>query len=129
MVSLQGNTGVYLQYAYARIQSILRKAPARSTDAAMSTRLPMEPAERRLGMLLDGLDSALALVREHYEPHRLCGYLYALAQAFTDFYEACPVLRAPSEDIAANRIAICRLTGSTLRLGLELLGIAAPDRL
>jgi len=129
MVSLQGNTGVYLQYAYARIQSILRKAPARSTDAAMSTRLPMEPAERRLGMLLDGLDSALASVREHYEPHRLCGYLYALAQAFTDFYEACPVLRAPSEDIAANRIAICRLTGSTLRLGLELLGIAAPDRL
>ena len=129
MISLQGNTGVYLQYAYARIQSILRKAPAPITDAAITTRLPMEPAERRLGMLLDGLDSALASVREHYEPHRLCGYLYALAQAFTDFYEACPVLRAPSEDIAANRIAICRLTGSTLRLGLELLGIAAPDRL
>jgi arginyl-tRNA synthetase len=129
MVSLQGNTGVYLQYAHARIQSILRKAPAPSTDAAISTRLPMEPAERRLALLLDGLDSALASVREHYEPHRLCGYLYALAQAFTDFYEACPVLRAPGEDIAANRIAICQLTGGTLRLGLELLGIAAPDRL
>jgi arginyl-tRNA synthetase len=129
MVSLQGNTGVYLQYAHARIQSILRKAPAPITTAAIGTRLPMEPAERRLGMLLDGLDSALAAVREHYEPHRLCGYLYALAQAFTDFYEACPVLRAPSEDIAANRVAICQLTGGTLKLGLGLLGIAAPDRL
>jgi arginyl-tRNA synthetase len=129
MVSLQGNTGVYLQYAHARIQSILRKAPASIGTAAVSTRLPLEPAERRLGMLLDGLDGALAAVREHYEPHRLCGYLYALAQAFTDFYEACPVLRAPSEDTMANRIAICQLTGDTLRLGLELLGIAAPDRL
>jgi arginyl-tRNA synthetase len=129
MVSLQGNTGVYLQYAYARIQSILRKAPAPISAAAISTRPSLEPAERRLGLLLDGLDSALASVREHYEPHRLCGYLYALAQAFTDFYEACPVLRAPSEDIAANRIAICQLTGGTLELGLELLGIAAPDRL
>jgi arginyl-tRNA synthetase len=129
MVSLQGNTGVYLQYAYARIQSILRKAPLSGTQAAISSRLPMEPAERKLGLLLDGLDSALASVREHDEPHRLCGYLYAVAQAFSDFYEACPVLRAPRADIAANRIAICQLTGGTLKLGLDLLGIAAPDRL
>jgi arginyl-tRNA synthetase len=129
MVSLQGNTGVYLQYAYARIQSILRKAPSSAMAAPIGTHLPMEPAERQLGMLLDGLDSALASVREQYEPHRLCGYLYALAQAFTDFYEACPVLRAPSEDVVASRVALCQLTGDTLSLGLELLGIAAPDRL
>lgn len=128
MVSLQGNTGVYLQYAHARINSILRKAPA-GTPTAISAGLPLEPAERKLAMLLDGLDEALGTVRENYEPHRLCGYLYTLAQAFTDFYEACPVLRAPTDDVMANRIVLCQLTGGTLKLGLELLGIPAPDQL
>jgi arginyl-tRNA synthetase len=128
MVSLQGNTGVYLQYAHARIQSILRKAPV-GASSAFSTRLPLAPEERRLAILLDGLDEALAAVRENYEPHRLCGYLYSVAQAFTDFYEACPVLKAPTEELTANRIALCQLTGKTLKLGLELLGIAVPDQL
>jgi arginyl-tRNA synthetase len=128
MVSLQGNTGVYLQYAHARIQSILRKVPA-GAPTAITASLRLEPAERRLAMLLDGFDEALSTVRENYEPHRLCGYLHTLAQAFTDFYEACPVLKAPAAEVTANRIALCQLTGSTLKLGLELLGIAAPDRL
>ena len=128
MLSLQGNTGVYLQYAHARIQSILRKAPA-GVPAAISSGLPLEPAERRLALLLDGLDEVLGSVRESYEPHRLCVYLYTVAQAFTDFYEACPVLKAATEELVANRVALCRLTGSTLELGLGLLGIAAPDRL
>lgn len=86
MVSLQGNTGVYLQYAYARVQSILRRAPD-GLPGAISVGLPFEPAERRLAMLLDGLDEALTAVRENSEPHRLCNYLYSLAQAFTEFYE------------------------------------------
>jgi arginyl-tRNA synthetase len=128
MVSLQGNTGVYLQYAHARIRSILRKAPA-GASTTITTGLPFEPAERRLAILLDGLDEALGTVREHYEPHRLCGYLYSVAQAFTDFYEACPVLKAPTEELAANRLALCQLTGDTLKLGLGLLGVAAPERL
>jgi arginyl-tRNA synthetase len=128
MVSLHGNTGVYLQYAHARIASILRKLPA-GAPAPISAAVPLEPAERRLALLLDGLDEVLGAVRQNYEPHRLCSYLYSLAQAFTDFYEACPVLKAPTEELAGNHVALCRLTGSTLRLGLELLGIAAPDRL
>jgi arginyl-tRNA synthetase len=128
MVSLLGNTGVYLQYAHARIQSILRRVPA-GTTTVISTGLPLEPAERRLAMLLDGLDEALAAVRANYEPHRLGAYLYSVAQAFTDFYEACPVLKAATEDLVANRIALCQLTGGTLKLGLGLLGIAAPDQL
>jgi arginyl-tRNA synthetase len=128
MVSLQGNTGVYLQYAHARIQSILGKAPA-IVRRDIDTGVPLEPAERRLAMLLDSFGDILASVRETYEPHRLCSYLFGFAQAFTDFYESCPVLRAPTPAIAGNRIAICQLTGDTLNLGLELLGIAAPDRL
>jgi arginyl-tRNA synthetase len=128
MVSLQGNTGVYLQYAYARIRSILRKVP---TDAPIniSVGLPFAPAERRLALLLDGFDEALDTVRVNNEPHRLCAYLFSLAQSFTEFYEACPVLKASTEELAANRIALCQLTGATLKLGLELLGISAPDRL
>jgi arginyl-tRNA synthetase len=90
---------------------------------------PLEPAERRLTMLLDELSAVLASVEEGFEPHRLCGYLYTLAQTFTDFYESCPVLRAPTDVIRDKRLAICQLTGDTLKLGLELLGIAAPDRL
>jgi arginyl-tRNA synthetase len=129
MVSLQGNTGVYLQYAHARIRSILRKLPADASPIAVDVTVPLEPAERRLAMLLDDFSTVVASVEEAFEPHRLCGYLYTLAQAFTDFYEACPVLRAPTETIRNNRVAICQLTGDTLKLGLELLGIAAPDRL
>jgi arginyl-tRNA synthetase len=128
MVSLQGNTGVYLQYAHARIRSILRKAPAGSVSSAVDQRVPLEPAERALALHLDELSVVIDTVAETLEPHRLAGYLYALAQAFTDFYDACPVLRAP-DPVRTNRIALCRLTGDTLRLGLDLLGIATPDQL
>jgi arginyl-tRNA synthetase len=129
MVSLHGNTSVYLQYAHARIQSILRKLPADAADATMHTGLALEPAERRLALRLDDLGATLAAVAEYFEPHRLATYLHGLAQTFSDFYEACPVLKAPSEDVRDNRVVLCRLTSDTLKLGLELLGIAAPDQL
>jgi len=80
-------------------------------------------------MLLDEMSAVIASVEETLEPHRLCGYLYSLAQAFADFYEACPVLKAPTEAIRNNRVAMCQVAGDTLKLGLGLLGIAAPDRL
>ncbi|APU15258.1 arginine--tRNA ligase [Actinoalloteichus fjordicus] len=130
MVSLNGNTGVYLQYAHARIRSLLRRGEAQhSASAVLDTDVALEPAERALLIHLDELSSVLDTVVETYEPHRLCAYLYALAQAFTTFYEACPVLRAPNDTIRANRLAIAQATGDTLKLGLGLLGIAAPDRL
>lgn len=128
MVSLQGNTGVYLQYAHARIRSILRKLPE-GTPTKVDPDAPLELAERRLALLLDECGAVIATVQDTLEPHRLAGYLYALAQAFTDFYDACPVLRAPTDAIRGNRAALCRLTGDTLRLGLGLLGIATPDQL
>jgi arginyl-tRNA synthetase len=127
MVSFTGNTGVYLQYAHTRIGSILRKAPA---DAAgIDPSLPLLPAERALALALDAFPDTLAEVGQTLEPHRLCGYLFTLAKAFTDFYEACPVLAADTAAVRGNRLALCRLTAHTLRHGLNLLGIAAPDRL
>jgi arginyl-tRNA synthetase len=126
MVSFNGNTGVYLQYAHTRICSILRKAGDASTD--VDPALPLHPAERGLILAADAFGDVLIEVGRVLEPHRLCGHLYELAKAFTDFYEACPVLAA-DEPVRANRIALCRLSARTLRQGLNLLGIAAPERM
>ena len=128
MVSLHGNTSVYLQYAHARIHSILRKLPE-GTDARVHTDLQLEPAERKLALHLDDFGATLASVTENFEPHRLASYLYALAQTFSDFYENCPVVKAPTDQVRENRAALVRLTGQTLKLGLELLGISAPEQL
>jgi arginyl-tRNA synthetase len=124
MVSLTGNTSVYLQYAHARIRSILRNAGAH--DHAVDPAVPPHPAERALAIAVDGLAATLAEVADTCEPHRLCAYLYDLARAFTTFYEACPVLRA-DEPVLGNRLVLCDRAAATLRLGLSLLGIAAPD--
>ena len=128
MVSLNGDTSVYLQYANARIQSILRKAPGGVLPCA-HRELALEPAERALALLLDGFGDVLLSVQESCEPHRLCGYLYELASVFAGFYEHCPVLKAPDHRVLENRLLLCRLTGLTLERGMGLLGIAAPDRL
>jgi arginyl-tRNA synthetase len=126
MVSLTGNTSVYLQYAHARIRSILRKAGDGPTS--VDPQLPMHPAERALVLALDELDAVLRDVAATSEPHRLCTYLFDTAKAFTDFYENCPVLSA-EPDVRANRLALCRLAAATLHEGLSLLGIGAPERM
>lgn len=131
MVATTGNTGVYLQYAHARLQSILRKAVG-SLDAVgqrvVDATLPLHPAERALALTLDEFEASLRDVADTLEPHRLCGYLYDLATTFTRFYDACPVAKADGT-VRTNRIALCELTGSTLATGLGLLGIDAPERM
>jgi arginyl-tRNA synthetase len=132
MVALNGNTGVYLQYAHARVRSILARAaaadmPGHAVEVAPDA--PLHPAERALILQLDAFGAVLAEVAAELEPHRLCGYLFALAKAFTDFYGACPVLKAESAELRGNRLALCALTGDTLAQGLELLGLQAPARM
>ncbi|MFE3322008.1 arginine--tRNA ligase [Nocardia sp. NPDC059195] len=127
MTTLNGNTGVYLQYAHARVCSILRKADA-ATPAVIDIAGPLEPAERELALCLDGDGTVLVEVAHTLEPHRLAGYLYDLARAYTGFYDSCPVISA-DEPIRSNRIALCQLTARTLELGLGQLGIAAPQRM
>jgi arginyl-tRNA synthetase len=129
MVSLHGDTSVYIQYAYARTRSIFRKAGADQRPVA-HPELPLAPAERALGLHLDAFGDILAEVAEVYEPHRLASYLYQLASLFTTFYEQCPVLTAeggPAE--VENRLFLCELTARTLQQGLALLGIRTPERL
>jgi arginyl-tRNA synthetase len=130
MVSFNGNTGVYLQYAHTRIRSILRRLPdGGETPATVDVTAPLAPAERALALLTDQFAATLVEVAATLEPHRLCGYLFSLAKAFTEFYEACPVLNAETQRVRANRVALCQLTGATLAEGLRLLGIATPDRM
>ncbi|PUB24362.1 arginyl-tRNA synthetase [Promicromonospora sp. AC04] len=143
MVATTGNTGVYLQYAHARVRSILRKAsaaapaqlePMAAGSAAANVMpvditLPAHPTEKALALILDAFDATLRDVALALEPHRLCGYLYDVATAFTRFYDACPVMKADDDAVRANRLALCDLTGQTLATGLDLLGIRAPQRM
>jgi arginyl-tRNA synthetase len=95
----------------------------------VDTTLPAHPAEKGLALTLDAFGAAVHDVGVTLEPHRLCGYLYYVATAFTKFYDACPVLKAPDDAVRSNRVALCDLTGQTLATGLDLLGIRAPQRM
>ncbi|MFD4522822.1 arginine--tRNA ligase [Streptomyces sp. NPDC058470] len=128
MVSLNGDTSVYLQYAYARIQSILRKAGEARPVA--HPELELVSAERELGLHLDRFGETLAEVAAGYEPHKLASYLYQLASLLTTFYDKCQVLSDdnPSE-LVENRLFLVDLTARTLQQGMALLGIRTPERL
>ncbi|GAQ67628.1 arginine--tRNA ligase [Streptomyces scabiei] len=127
MVSLNGDTSVYLQYAYARIQSILRKAG--EAGPAAHPELELAPAERALGLHLDQFGETVAEVAESYEPHKLAAYLFKLATLLTSFYDQCPVLKAESPAQVENRLFLVDLTARTLHRGMALLGIRTPDKL
>ncbi|MGW1542473.1 arginine--tRNA ligase [Streptomyces sp. NPDC002309] len=127
MVSLNGDTSVYLQYAYARIQSILRKAG--ETRPAPHPELDLHEAERALGLHLDAFAETVAEAASEYAPHKMTAYLYQLASLYTSFYDKCPVLKAESPAQVENRLFLCDLTARTLQQGMALLGIRTPERL
>lgn len=128
MVSLNGDTSVYLQYAYARIQSIKRRAGERRPAA--HPELALAPAERALGLHLDQFGEVLGEVAASYEPHKLAAYLYQLASHLTTFYDQCHVLSEDnSPEVVENRLFLVDLTGRTLHQGMALLGIRTPERL
>jgi arginyl-tRNA synthetase len=129
MLAFEGNTGPYLQYAHARICSIFRRAEVdRAAVRSVEPQLDL-PQERALALKLLAFDGALAETLERYAPHRLCTYLFELAQDFTAFYEACPILRADNDEQRTSRLALADLTARVLAGGLDLLGIAAPERM
>ncbi|KAA0935718.1 arginine--tRNA ligase [Streptomyces apricus] len=128
MVSLNGDTSVYLQYAYARIRSILRKAG--DARPLAHPELALEPTERALGLHLDQFGELLLDVAAGYEPHKLAAYLYQLASHLTTFYDQCQVLSdANPKEVVENRLFLVDLTARTLHQGMALLGIRTPDRL
>jgi arginyl-tRNA synthetase len=128
MLAFEGNTAPYLQYAHARIRSIFRRG---NTDVPAPGHAPVlaEPAERELALSLLGFGDAVTSSLASWSPSRLCTYLYELATTFTGFYETCPVLKAPSDELRKSRLALSDLTARVLAQGLGLLGIAAPDQM
>lgn len=127
MLAMDGNTSVYLQYANARVRSVLRRAggaPPAGTQVLLE-----DPTERALALKLAQLPTAVEAAIAHLQPHRLCTYLYEAAVAFSNFYERCPILGAESDEVRASRLMLSELTSRVLVLGLGLLGIEAPERL
>jgi arginyl-tRNA synthetase len=128
MISFRGNTGPYLQYATARIQSIFRRA-AEVEPAGGATLTVTAAPERALALKLLGYGAVVASAGASAEPHRLCAYLFEVASLFTTFYEECPVLKAEPESLRASRLALCALTRDVLTTGLGLLGVPVPERM
>ncbi|MGA0152288.1 MAG: arginine--tRNA ligase [Ilumatobacteraceae bacterium] len=128
MLSFDGNTAPYLQYAHARICSIFRRAEIDRTSLRNREPSIVEPQERALALAVLGFDSAVADTLEKYSPHRLCTYLYDLATSFTSFYEHCPVLKA-DEATRLSRLVMCDVTARVMATGLGLLGIDAPEQM
>jgi arginyl-tRNA synthetase len=131
MLATKGNTATYMQYAYARVQSIFRKG-AEQPEAIRAQAPPLtlsHPAERALGLALLRFPEAVADVVDDYCPNKLTAYLWELANCFSTFFEECPVLKAPTPPLRTSRLALCDLTARVIRQGLALLGIGVCPKM
>jgi arginyl-tRNA synthetase len=129
MLSFEGNTAPYLQYAHARICSIFRKISIQREDFANNKISITNDNESSLSRTLIGFSVAIDESINNYAPHRLAVYLHKLAQEFASFYENCPVLVIDDKSTMNSRLALCSLTARTLSTGLNLLGIASPEKM
>ncbi len=127
-LKLDGESGPYIQYAYARIQSVLRKF--QSSDAINSSGEHLHhSAELQLTVLLGQLNSIVAQAVETYRPNVLCNYLYEVAKQFSQFYHECPIGQAKTEGLKQDRLMVAAAAARVLKEGLSLLGIPVPARM
>ena len=128
MLSMDGNTAPYMQYAYARVKSIFRKGGLDESQAAGEIVLT-EPAETNLAVKLAQLPETVQAVAVECLPNLLCAYLFDLAGAYMTFYEACPVLKADCPQARTSRLMLCLLTARTIKTGLQMLGIDTLEQM
>ena len=129
MLSFEGNTAPYMQYAYTRIRSIFNKADVNPTALAEAKIQLSDEKERALAIKLLQFEEAVQTVGKEGTPHVLCAYLYELAGVFSSFYEHCPILNAEDENVKLSRLKLASLTEKTLKQGLELLGIKTIEKM
>ena len=130
MVSFEGDTGPYLQYAHARIAGILGKALDAAAHAPPRPTITVaEPAERQLALALLRYPQVVRDVAQHLDPSRLCAYLHGLATTYNGFYQQCPVLKCEDPALRASRLRLCAISKHVMKDGLGLLGITAPERM
>ena len=129
MLSFEGNTAPYLQYAYTRISSIFRKAEINPKTLSASIDI-IESQEKALALKLIQFEEVIDQVALDCYPHTLCTYLYELASAFMTFYEHCPVLKdSVARELQQSRLKLCALSSETLACGLDLLGIDVMEKM
>lgn len=129
MLSFEGATAPYLQYAYSRIQSIFTKAGVEYASLTSALNI-VEPQEKALALKLLQLEDVLDAVTTECTPNLLCSYLYELASLYMSFYEACPILKdGIEEDVRNSRLVLCGLIATTLKQGLDILGIETMERM
>ncbi|HHF6593209.1 TPA: arginine--tRNA ligase [Haemophilus influenzae] len=129
MLSFEGNTAPYMQYAYTRIRSIFNKTEINSTALLAAPLAIKDDKERTLAIKLLQFEEAVQTVGKEGTPHVLCAYLYELAGIFSSFYEHCPILNAEDEAVKLSRLKLALLTEKTLKQGLELLGIKTVEKM
>ncbi|MBU0912852.1 MAG: arginine--tRNA ligase [Gammaproteobacteria bacterium] len=128
MLSFEGATAPYLQYAYTRVSGILRRAGIDESFVAPLTLV--EEQEKQLAVKLLRLEETLQAVMKDAVPNLLCNYLYELSSQFMSFYEACPILKEGIEpDLKNSRLMLSILVARTLKQGLDLLGIEVMERM
>ncbi|MEL6091603.1 arginine--tRNA ligase [Plesiomonas shigelloides] len=128
MLSFEGNTAPYMQYAYTRVASIFKRAGVDESQLTGKIVLT-DDREKTLATKLMQFEEAVYSVVREGEPHLMCAYLYELAGLFSSFYEACPILNSDDQDVRNSRLKLSLLTAKTLKQGLDLLGIQTVDRM
>ncbi|MEZ2683505.1 arginine--tRNA ligase [Proteus vulgaris] len=128
MLSFEGNTAPYMQYAYTRVASIFKRAEIDENTLTQPITLA-QSHEKQLALRLVQFDETIIQVAREGTPHVMCAYLYDLAQTFSGFYENCPILSAEDENTRQSRLKLARLTARTLKQGLDTLGIETVDRM
>ncbi|KAB7713618.1 arginine--tRNA ligase [Plesiomonas shigelloides] len=128
MLSFEGNTAPYMQYAYTRVASIFKRAGVDESQLTGKIVLT-DDREKALATKLMQFEEAVYSVVREGEPHLMCAYLYELAGLFSSFYEACPILNSDDQDVRNSRLKLSLLTAKTLKQGLDLLGIQTVDRM
>ena len=131
MLAMDGNTATYMQYAYARIRSVFRKGSVDTDGLRRDAPLPIlkTPQERALALALLRLEETLVAAAAEYKPHVVTNYLWELANAYSGFYQNCPVLKAETDSLRRSRLLLCDLTARTLKTGLDLLGIRTVEQM
>ncbi len=128
MLSFEGNTAPYLQYAYTRVLSVFKKAGLSDHDLQGTICLEQDK-ERALAIRLAQFDEVITTVANEGTPHVLCSYLYDIATLFSSFYEHCPILNADNETVKNSRLKLASLTAKTLKTGLDMLGIKTVEKM
>ena len=127
MLSFEGNTAPYLQYSYARVKSIFRRAEIDESELGGRIEIA-EPAEQALAVKIVQFGEVVDAVARECYPNALSNYLYELAELYMKFYEHCPVLKS-EESVRESRLLLCQMTARTIARGLDLLGISTVERM